>query len=303
MLAFLFTTLMRAFIFLSFFLLAAVVRSIPVPFGVDILADTSSQENRESKASNANRIKKAAKKADELLHGMTYNIEVAASGNDGDHPEEEARMRAAFGPKWRNNIDEIRQTAQAMRDQRLNINDANPETYDRELQKGSGDPSQRGMAVYSHTTDSARLGSLWHHEATNLHRVGTLIHELSHKTSRTGDHIDVKHHRVVTSTEANQLETEHVENATGLKGDAAWNKYYVDKAARIEKEAADRERAASSQKRLGKKNRAGQCKRAEDAGQGQENSGKGKEGSRKGGKAAKETWSSEGWKGKERSTT
>lgn len=76
--------------------------------------------------------------ADALLHGMTYNIEVAASGNDGDHPEEEARMRAAFGPKWRNNIDEIRQTAQAMRDQRLKINDANPETYDRELQKGSG---------------------------------------------------------------------------------------------------------------------------------------------------------------------
>jgi hypothetical protein len=66
---------------------------------------------------------------------MSYTIKKASEGQDGQNPAEEAKMRAAFGPNWRNNIDEIKDTAKKMREQTLRIHDANPETYDKEAVK------------------------------------------------------------------------------------------------------------------------------------------------------------------------
>jgi hypothetical protein len=123
---------------------------VPAPLDVHILHDSSTTENQNSRASNSKRIKKATKKgktsvpivvlhtdhltliANNLLVGMSYTIDTAASGKDGDHPDEEAKMKAAFGPNWRNNIDSIKTTAKGMREQTLKVKDANPETFDRE---------------------------------------------------------------------------------------------------------------------------------------------------------------------------
>jgi hypothetical protein len=63
---------------------------------------------------------------------MSYAIDTAASGKEGEHPNEEAKLAAAFGPKWRDNVDQIKTTVKDMRTQRLKIHDANPHTYDEE---------------------------------------------------------------------------------------------------------------------------------------------------------------------------
>jgi hypothetical protein len=66
---------------------------------------------------------------------MSWTIDTAAAGNN---PEAEARMSAAFGPNWRNNIDQIQTTVKDMRNKKLNIADANPQTFDREEKAKSG---------------------------------------------------------------------------------------------------------------------------------------------------------------------
>jgi hypothetical protein len=170
------------------------------------------------------------------MGNMETTIQKATAGPDGTNPVEEARMKAAFGKNWRDHTESIKETMGKMKGTTLRVNDANPETFDREwtekqkaiaqkkwdaatpeerTAQGLKDPStfqnMRAHADYNGSSgkDYVRLGSKWHHQADDLYKATTLIHETSHKVSKTGDHVVKDSKVIVDTTTASGLEAQH----------------------------------------------------------------------------------------------
>jgi hypothetical protein len=171
------------------------------------------------------------------MGNMETTIQKATAGPDGTNPVEEARMKAAFGQNWRVHTESIKETMGKMKGTTLRINDANPETFDREwtdkqkaiaqkkwdeaktdearTAQGLKDPStfqnMKAHADYNGSSDKdyARLGSKWHHQADDLYKATTLIHETSHKVSKTGDHVVKDSKLIVGTTQTSELERQY----------------------------------------------------------------------------------------------
>jgi hypothetical protein len=210
-----------------------------------------------------------------------------ASETPGTNPVEESRMQAAFGENWRDHIGPIQETMGKMKEATLNIQDANPTTYDREFtdkQKAIAqskwdnatpeervsqklqDPSTignlQGHADYSYSKDHSRLGSKWHDKADDLYKATTLIHETSHKVSHTGDHVIKGTKEIIGTTKANDLDAIHrgnklaeaeVQKSKQKSKEKLKEKQLAEKKANDDSKAAQKAQELSNDKRAQKK--------------------------------------------------
>ncbi|CAG8635327.1 15244_t:CDS:2, partial [Acaulospora colombiana] len=142
--------------------------SLPYPFDD---ATTYDQNFRESvKDSN-----KMMKKMEKII-------------KNADNPKNVEMLETAFGPKWRDHHDQLKQDIHKMRHANLQVHDRNPHNSEAAIKDGAFPAMVIFPKKGAGNVPTAYFGTDWHNE-NRVNRAGTLIHELSHAQLGTGDHI------------------------------------------------------------------------------------------------------------------